>query len=423
MRTHNTLMASTILAASIATQPRAIAGAPRADANPQASIAALHTAFAEFKAANDERLKAKVDDVLLDEKVGRIDASITAVNDAINAMNIQLAATQMNAGANGQKPKTPEQLAYAEDFNAHFRNGAINAALSVGSNPDGGYTAPIEWDRTITDALKLVSPLRRLASVQSITGRGYTKLFNDRNIGSGWVGETAARPQTTTPGLTALEWGVGEIYANPAATQQILDDSEINIEAWLASEVETEFARQEGIAFLTGTGVNKPHGLLTYVTGGANAARHPWGAITSVATAGIGSVSADDLIKLIYDLPGELTGNARFAMNRNTQSALRTLKDGNGNYLWQPTFVAGQPSTIAGYPVEEMSDLANVANSAVPVLFGDFRRTYLIIDRMGIRVLRDPYTTKPYVMFYTTKRVGGGVADPTAMRALTVRAI
>jgi HK97 family phage major capsid protein len=280
----------------------------------------------------------------------------------------------------------------------------------------------VEWDRTITDALKVVSPLRRLATVQTISGRGFTKLFNDRTIGSGWVGETAARPATSNPQLSSLEFGVGEIYANPAATQQLLDDSEVNIEAWLANEVETEFARQEGIAFLTGNGTNKPHGLMTYITGGANDARHPWGAIEFVETAANSVIGADDIVNLIYDLPSELTGNARFAMNRNTMSKVRLLKDGQNNYLWQPTFVAGQPSSLAGYPLEEMADLANVADAAFPVLFGDFKRTYLVIDRLGIRVMRDPYTNKPYVMFYTTKRVGGGVQDPTAMRALKINA-
>lgn len=415
---------STILLASAAAlaRPSAMIGAPRANASPVELINQLQSTFNEFKAANDQKLAAKVDDVLVNEKIGRIDASISAVEAAVQAMNVQLAAAQMNA-AGDQKPRTPEQLAYAGEFQAHFRKGDINAALSVGSNPDGGYTAPIEWDRTITDALKIVSPMRRLASVQSITGRGYTKLFNDRNIGSGWVGETAARPQTSTPQLTPLEWGIGEIYANPGATQQLLDDSEINIEAWLASEVQTEFARQEGIAFMTGDGVNKPHGLMSYITGGAQAARHPFGAIESVATSAVGAISTDDIISLIYATKSERTQNARFAMNRTSMSAIRRLKDGQGNYIWQPTFVAGEPSSLAGYPLEELGDLGNIAASAVPVLFGDFARTYLIIDRMGIRVMRDPYTNKPYVMFYTTKRVGGGVQDPTYMKALTVRAV
>ena len=284
------------------------------------------------------------------------------------------------------------------------------------------YLAPIEWDRTITNKLVEVSPMRQIAQVQSISGAGFKKVFNLGGTGSGWVGETAARPQTATGTFGVLNYVPGEIYANPAATQQILDDAEIDLEAWLANEVETEFALQEGIAFVAGNGVNKPTGFLTYAEGAANATAHPFGAIPTTTVAAVAAFTSDELIDLVYSLPGALSQNARFVMNRNTLARIRKLKDGDGNYLWQPSYQAGQPQQVLAFPVTEMAAMPNVAAGAYPIAFGDFKRGYLIVDRTGIRVLRDPYTNKPYVHFYTTKRVGGGLADPQALRALRMAA-
>ena len=400
--------------------PRAIIGQRvRADvSDPKAMIAALQTAFDSFKAANDEKLKGKAD-VLLDEKVQKIDASVADFQKAIDDLNAKMAAQR--AGAGGDQ-RTAEQIEYGEAFNAHVRRGEISAAMTRGSDPDGGYTAPIEWDRTITDKLKLVSPIRDHATVQSISKAGFTKLFNDRAVGSGWVGETANRPATATPQLSALPFIPGEIYANAAASQQLLDDSEVNIEQWLQGEIEVEFARQEGIAFLSGDGVNKPFGLLTYVTGAANAAKHPWGAITVVNSGAAAALTGDGLQTIIYDLPAAFSANAKFFMNRQTASKARLLKDGQGNYLWQPSFQAGQPATLLGEAIVDTPDMPNVGAGNIAALYGDMQETYLIIDRIGIRVLRDPYTNKPYVMFYVTKRVGGGVKNVQSMRALLVSA-
>ncbi|WP_426043694.1 phage major capsid protein [Caulobacter sp. DWR3-1-2] len=400
--------------------PRAIiAQRVRADVNdPKAMIGQLQAAFDAFKAANDEKLKGKADAVL-DEKVQKIDASVADFQKAIDDLNIKMAAQRAGAGSD---LRTPEQIEYAESFNAHVRRGDISAAMTRGSDPDGGYTAPIEWDRTITDKLKLISPIRDNATVQVISKAGFKKLFNDRAVGSGWVGETAARPATSTPQLSALDFVPGEIYSNAAASQQLLDDSEVDIETWLQNEIETEFARQEGIAFLSGDGVNKPFGILTYVTGAANAAKHPWGAIEVTNSGAAAALTGDGLQTIIYDLPAAFAANAKFYMNRQTASKARLLKDGQGNYLWQPSFQAGQPATLLGEAIVDTPDMPNVAAAAVAALYGDMKETYLVIDRIGIRVLRDPYTNKPYVMFYVTKRVGGGVKNVQSMRALKVSA-
>ncbi|MFC2248534.1 phage major capsid protein [Labrys portucalensis] len=398
--------------------PRAIVGVNADMGDPAKILADLAKTFEDYKAANDERLKGKAD-ALVDEKVTRIDASVSELQKAIDDMNLKLAAAQMGAGG---KAKSPEEVEYGKSFNAHIRKGDINATLSKGSDPDGGYTAPVEWDRTITDKLKLISPIRQYATVQPISTAGFKKLFNDRAVGSGWVGETAARPETTTPKLGILDFLPGEIYANAAATQQLLDDSQIDIEAWLQTEIETEFNRQEAIAFVAGDGVNKPFGVLTYAEGAANAAKHPFGAIPVIASGDAAKLTSDGLIDLIYDLPQAYAANAKFFMNRKTAASVRKLKDGQGNYLWQPSYQQGQPATLGGEPVVDVPDMPAVGANAIPLLYGDMGETYLIVDRIGIRVLRDPYTNKPFVMFYVTKRVGGGVKNPLAMRAQKISA-
>lgn len=400
----------------IGAAPRALCGAVRADAaDPKVAIAALNTAFAEFKAANDEKLKAKVDDVVVNDKIGKIDAAIDGFQKTIDDLNAKIA-----AGAPSKDG--PRDQEYTDSFRAYFGKGEVNAALNKGADDEGGYLAPIEWDRTIVDKLVEVSPMRQIATVQTISGAGFKKLYNLHGTGSGWVGETAARPETATPEFGSQTFTPGELYANPAATQQMLDDAEINLEAWLANEVEAEFAYQEGVAFVSGNGTNKPNGFLTYVTGAANAAANPLGAIALTTAASATAVTTDELITLIYSLPGALSQNARFVLNRNSLSAVRKLKDGDDNYVWQPSLQAGQPAQLLGYPVTEMAAMPNAAASAVPIAFGDFRRGYLIVDRTGVRVLRDPYSNKPYVMFYTTKRVGGGVQNPEAIKALKMAA-
>ena len=396
-------------------------GAAPTTAEVKALIDGLQVAFAQFKTEHSQQLaeiKAGRSGADQEAKLQSINATIDRLQKEVEDAHTKIAAGQMGAGG-GNGPADKE---YSDAFRAHFKKGEIQASLNKGAADEGGYLAPVEWDRTITSKLVLVSPMRALANVQTVSGAGHTKLFNMGGTASGWVGETDPRPQTNTGTFASLGFGWGEIYANPAATQQMLDDSAINLESWLADEVDTEFSRQEGIGFWSGNGSNKPFGILTYVTGGANAAKHPFGAIKAVNSGAAAAVTSDSILDLIYDLPSAFTGNARFAMNRKTQGVVRKLKDGDGNYLWQPSYVAGQPATLAGFPLTEVPDMPDVAANATPMLFGDFKRTYTVFDRTGVRVLRDPFTAKPYVLFYTTKRVGGGVHNPEPMRALKVAA-
>tara|TARA_Y100000034_G_scaffold133796_1_gene200345 strand:- start:13857 stop:15095 length:1239 start_codon:yes stop_codon:yes gene_type:complete len=411
------MIAGAGLAALAANAPRGLVAMPRAEANdPKALVAQLNNAFEEFKAAQDEKLAAKADDVVLNEKVDRLN---NAMSDIEAALNEKIAAAQTVSPQGDMKPTDPE---YLNAFKAHMRKGDVQAAMTVGTDADGGYLAPVEWDRTVTNALKQRSPIRDNAQVITISGTGFSRVYNDGVVGSGWVGETAARPETSTPGLSTLNFETGELYANPAISQKALDDVAIDLEGWIRDEVSGEFAIQENIAFLSGNGTNKPFGILTYVTGATNATKHPFGAIAAVNGTGTSLTDSDDLLSVIYDLPSERNGNAKWYMNRSTLGVIRTLKDGNDNYLWQPSYQADQPSSLAGYSVVEVPGMPDIGASAVPALFGDMAMTYLVVDRVGLRVLRDPFTNKPFVHFYTTKRVGGGVQNPEYMRALKMAA-
>ena len=404
--------------------------AVRAEAQPKkpATFDDVLTTFEAFKQKNDEALaeiKAGKTDVLTIESLDKVNAAIDEIRDAVDAQaKIQAAAKLGDGGVIGDIKADPE---YTAAFKAHMRRGDkapadVQAALTKGTDADGGYLAPIEWDRTIGDKLKRISPMRANSRVISISVAGFKKLFSDRNVGSGWVGETASRPATATPQIGVLDFTPGEIYATPAISQQLLDDAAIDLEQWLGDEVETEFSRQEGIAFLAGDGVNKPYGILTYVTGAANAARHPYGAIATVNSGSAAALTGDGFVDLMYDLPSEFAANAKLYINRSSLRLARKLKDGQGNYLWQPSYAAGEPASLNGAPIVEMPDMPAVAAGAIAALYGDMEATYLVVDRVGIRVLRDPYTNKPFVHFYTTKRVGGGVHNPEPMRALKVSA-
>lgn len=397
--------------------PRGIVGGVRAEGDVKALVTQLNQAFATFKAEHNQQLadmKRGQDDALQALKVDTINAHISELQVAIDAANTKMAALEI--GAAGTRPVHDKE--YSTAFQAHMRRGEVQASLNKGTAAEGGFTVPVEWDRTITDKLIIISPMRELCSVQSVGGAGYSKLINLRGTGSGWVGETAVRPETNTPQFATQAYGWGELYANPSATQGMLDDSELNLEQWLAGEVETEFSYQENKAFVGGDGTNKPRGLLTYATGGTNL--HPLGGIAVVASGAVGAITSDALMNLIYSLPSAFTNAARFALNRNTHLAVRKLKDGQGNYLWQPSLVVGQPATLGGYGLTEVPDMPDVATNALSIAFGDFKRAYKILDRIGVRVLRDPFTNKPYISFYTTKRVGGALENPECMKFMKI---
>lgn len=409
--------------------------AVRAESDPAALVTALNKDWQAFKDKQDQReqqIAAKFDDIVTKDELSKIAASVAALTTALDDANAKIAGISLNGGA-GDDGLTDQEREYAAKFSDWFRTGdgerelkalakagGIKAAYSVGSDPDGGYTAPIEWDRTITDKRVEVSPMRRFASVQSVSGQGFKKLYNLRGTDAAWVGETAARPETDGSILAEYEFAFGEIYAMPAATERILEDSEIDIANWLAGEVNTEFARQEGLAFINGDGVNKPKGLLRYdaATEAALpvAQRHPLGPVAEINTGAAAALTSDGLIDLIYDLPEDRSTGAALYANRKTHAVVRKMKDADGKYLWQPPFQAGQPAQVLGTALHELSGLPDVAAGAIPIVFGNMAEGYRIFDRVGVSVLRDPYTNKPYIMFYTRKRVGGGLWNPEWLR-------
>lgn len=389
--------------------PRAVRAAPRGERGAAEVLGDLQAAFDDFR--------------------GRYDQRFSLLEEAVNSQNNRSAASALGLGRDG--PNDPE---YTQAFASFMRNGhreedirkanadgyraQIQAAMSVGTSSDGGYLAPVEWDRQIRKAQQSSSPMRRLATV-IVTGVGaFSTVWNNNSWGSGWVGETAARPATSTPTLSTLEFPSGEIYANPAITQRLLDDSALDLEAWLANEIGDEFARQEGIAFVSGDGTNKPYGFLSYVEGGAAAARHPGGNLTVTTVAAVAAVTADELVTFAYSLPAPYRQGAIWLMNSTTAATIAKLKDNDNNYIWREGLVEGQPATLLGYRVEIDEAMPSLGAGNMPIAFGNFTRGYLINDRIGTRVLRDPFTNKPYVNFYTTRRVGGGVLDPNAIRIL-----
>jgi len=382
--------------------------------------------FEAFKQANDERLASierRSADVLTEEKVARIDTALTETKQKIDALMLAQARPHLGGSARAFDPAAGERKAR---FDRYVRKGdgldLEVKALSEGSNADGGYTVPLEIERTIDRVLSQASPIRAIASVRAIGGGTYRKPITTAGAASGWVGETGSISQTGTPALAALDFPAMELYAMPAATQTLLDDAQVDIEQWLADEVQIVFAEQEGAAFVNGDGSNKPTGFLHYTT--VADASWVWGKIGYVVSGADGAfvddedAPADALLNLAYAPKQGYRANGRWVMNRKTESRVRKFKDANGNYIWQPGTAAGQPATIFGYPVTESEDMPDIASNSYSIAFGDFARGYLIVDRVGIRVLRDPYSAKPYVLFYTTKRVGGGVQNFEAIKLM-----
>ena len=384
-------------------------------------------AFDAFKGANDERLAAlekRSADVVADEKVERIGRALDEHKRALDELT--LAAQRPALG--GERKAAPHQTRERKQaFDRYVRKGDAGGldalelkALSVGSDPDGGYTVPLEIESTIDRVLAKASPIRSIATVRAIGANVYRKPITTAGAATGWVGETDSISQTNTPTLAALDFPAMELYAMPAATQTLLDDSQVDIEQWLAEEVQIVFAEQEGAAFVNGDGTNKPTGFLAATTVADGS--WVWGKLGYIASGAAGAFASsnpsDALLDLAYAPKQGYRANGRWVMNRKTESAVRKFKDSTGNYIWQPGASAGQPATLFGYPVTEVEDMPDIAANSYSIAFGDFARGYLVVDRVGIRVLRDPYSAKPYVLFYTTKRVGGGVQNFEAIKLM-----
>jgi HK97 family phage major capsid protein len=395
----------------------------------------LKALFEQFKAANDERLKqieAKGHaDPLLENKVDNI-------NNAITAMETEIAKLKATGGGNTASAQDTARAEHRTAFNNFVRHGIdagltdleIKAAMSVGTPADGGYTVPVELDRAIDSLMININPMRQLANIVQVGTPSYQKLVAIHGAASGWVGETAARTTTNSPQFAQVTPFMGELYANPKTTQQLLDDAFFDIESWLATEIADQFAVAEGTAFTTGDGSSKPKGILGYTNAATADGTRAFGQLQYIATGAAAdflAVSAtvspaDVLLDMIYSLKAGLRVGASWQMNKLSVAKLRKVKDTTGDYIWTPPtaegIANGQAGALLGYSINENEDMPVFGANALPIAFGNWKKGYTIVDRVGTRVLRDPYTDKPYINFYTTKRVGGMVVDSEAIKLL-----
>jgi len=295
-------------------------------------------------------------------------------------------------------------------------------SLTIATDAGGGYAVPREIDALIDVTLKAVSPIRSIATVVSIGSANYRKLIAVGGVASGWVAETAGRPETGTETFVEIAPPMGELYANPAASQAMLDDAMFDVESWLAGEIGSEFARAESVAFVSGNGINRPKGFLSYATAVTDDSTRPFGTLQYVASGAAGGFAAsnpqDKLIDLVHALRAPYRQGANWVMNASTLAKVRKMKDGQGQFLWAPSMSADMPATLLGYPVIESEAMPDVAVDSLSIAFGNFAAGYLIAERSNTAVLRDPYSNKPFVHFYATRRVGGAVVNAEAIKLM-----
>ncbi len=386
----------------------------------------LH-AFEAFKETNDQRLddieRRMSADVVTTDKLDRINRALDEYKGTVDQLLLKAARPQRGGGT----PRTGAVTEHKSAFDDYMRRGEAQhlrrleeKALSVGTNSDGGYLVPEEIEAGVMRALRDASPIRAISGVRQVSGNSYKKPFAITGAATGWVAETGTRAQTNSPTLSELAFPTMELYAMPAATQTLLEDAAVNIDEWVAEEVRIAFAEQENAAFVSGDGTNKPKGFLSYTM--IAEASWAWDKIGYLTTGVSGDLPASDpadkLIDLVYTLKSAYRANAQWVMNRSTQAEIRKIKDGDGNYIWRPGDQAGQGATLMTFPIAETEDMPEIGANSFSIAFGDFGRGYLVVDRLGIRILRDPFSAKPYVLFYTTKRVGGGVQDFNAIKLL-----
>ena len=388
----------------------------------------MRQTFESFREANDTRLdeleQRMTGDVVTSDKVDRIAAALDAQNQKIE----RLALKEMRPALGPDMARRGEPSSeHKSAFERYVRGGDEGPlrrfeakAMSSLTGADGGFLVPDETETEIGRRLASISPIRGIASVRTVSTAVLKKPFAISGAESGWVSEIAARDQTAAPQLAELSFPTMELYAMPAATASLLDDAAVDIDRWIGEEVEQAFAAQEGAAFVNGDGINKPKGFMTYPK--VEESAWSWGSVGTVASGADGGFAdgeaADALVDLVYALKAGYRQNASFVMNRRAQAAVRKLKDNEGNYLWLPPASAGARATLMGFPLVEAEEMPNIGVGSCAIAFGDFARFYLVVDRQGVRVLRDPYTAKPYILFYTTKRVGGGIQDFDAAKLL-----
>jgi len=368
----------------------------------KSAMAGFMTDFKDFQSDIHTRLQQQEEKLTMFER-----KSITAARPVL---------------ASAAEIEAPHQKA----FNAYLRSGDDDAlrglelegkALSTSVAADGGYLVDPQTAETIKSTLSSTASVRAIANVVSVEATSFDVLIDHTEMGHGWATEAAATVETGTPMIDRITIPLHELSALPKASQRLLDDSAFDVESWLAGRIADKFARAEAAAFVGGDGVDKPTGFLTKTTVDNDV--WTWGNLGYVPTGTDGDFSgADEIVDLVYALGAEYRANASFVMNSKTAGAVRKMKDADGRFLWSDGLAAGEPARLMGYPVLIAEDMPDVTSDSLSVAFGDFSAGYTVAERPDLRVLRDPFSAKPHVLFYATKRVGGDVSDYAAIKLL-----
>jgi len=350
-------------------------------------------------------------------------ASVEALKSELLTMRQQFVERSRPAAGPAMVAQEAARSAFAEQYlRKGLESGIETKKFSVGTSSEGGFAVPREIDQVIETTLKSISPIRTIANVVKVGSSAYRKLVATGGFASGWVAETAGRPETATPVFNEIAPPMGELYANPAATQALLDDAMFDVEGWLAKEIAIEFARAEGVAFVSGSGTDQPKGFLTYPVAATPDSARPFGTLQYVPSGAAGAFvatnPADRLVDLVHALRPPYRQGAAWVMNSSTLSVIRKFKDQSGAFIWQPALAADRPATLLGYPVVEAEAMPDIAANSLSIAFGQFSSAYTIAERGETSVLRDPYSNKPYVHFYATRRVGGALVNSEALKVM-----
>ena len=397
------------------------------------AVSDLETKLAKISEDMDKlaELKADFDKfVLASQRPGAGGSKQDELEAECKSWNDMLRADFQSKGRTAPVEISVDQYAqYKSAFFSLVRHGNIEQlsaderkAMSAGSDPDGGYLLPPSTVGRIVQKLHEQSILRQLATVQSISTDALEGIVDNDEADAGWVSEMGARDDTGTPQLGKYRIEAHEMYAQPKVTQKLIDDAAINVEAWLADKTTSKFSRVEGKGFWTGNGVGKPRGLAAYPTAATSDDERAWGIFEHVVTGANGAfhtTKADPLQDLLGAFKDQYLQNATFVMRREVRTLIRKMKaTDDDRYLWEPSLQAGQPDRLLGYAARIDQYMPKLESGSLSLAFGDFRETYTIVDRIGIRTLRDPYTAKPFIRFYSTKRTGGGAVNFESLKFL-----
>ncbi len=369
-----------------------------------------------------EALEGSFDALAQAEKIKTLEADMAALKGQVAAARRGAAERPALDGVKGADAD-PARVAFVDRYLRKGQEAGVELkSFSGATGAAGGYAVPREIDAQIETLLKATSPIRSVANVVRTGSAGYRKLVTSGGTPSGWASETGARAETATPTFNEIVPPSGELYANPAASQAMLDDAQFDVESWLAGEIAMEFARAEGAAFVSGTGTNQPKGFLTYTTTNETDSVRAFGTLQYVASGAAGAFPAsnpqDRLIDLVQALKSPYRQGAAWVMNSATLSVIRKFKTTDGAFLWQPSLSVDQPATLLGYPVIEAADMPDIAANSLSIAFGNFAHGYVIAERAETSILRDPYSNKPFVHFYAVKRIGGAVANSEAIKLM-----